>query len=89
MEFWTENERIFALDEGGRLLAEVTFPQVRPGEYCINHTFVDPSLRGQGTAGELVRAAVDEIGRRGGRVSATCSYAVAWLARHGSESAGA
>ena len=83
MEFRYEDERIYQTDGEGRLLAEVTFPQLTPGEYCIDHTFVDPALRGQGMADKLVRAAVDEIGRRGGRVRATCSYAAAWLARHG------
>ena len=33
-------------------------------------------------AAELVRRAVEEIENRGGRVEATCSYALLWLARN-------
>jgi len=39
-------------------------------------------MRGRGIASELVRLAVEEIERRGGRVEATCSYALLWLARN-------
>ena len=47
MDFCKEPGRIFATDEMGKLLAEVTFPE-QEGIAVINHTFVDGSLRGQG-----------------------------------------
>lgn len=77
-----EKERIYSMDDQGRLVAEITFPQVSPGLYCIDHTFVDSSLRGQGAAGELVRAALQEIEALGGTATATCSYAVRWMEAH-------
>ena len=77
-----EKTRIYALDKAGKLAAEITFPMVRPGVYCIDHTFVDPSLRGQGVADQLVRAALDHIRAQGGTPAATCTYAQAWMARH-------
>ena len=67
-------------DEFGNMIAEVTFPEKTPGVFTIDHTFVDGSLRGQGIASKLVGAAVDEICARGGKVEATCPYAVKWLA---------
>ena len=73
MEYITEKHRIFVMDNGEEI-GEVTFPE-RDGVYVINHTYVDDRLRGQGIASELVRRAVEEIERRGGRVEATCSYA--------------
>ncbi|MBR0085618.1 MAG: N-acetyltransferase [Lachnospiraceae bacterium] len=82
MEFEKGTNRLYKEDENGKLIAEVTFPETAPGVYTINHTFVDGSLRGQGVAGKLVQAAVNEIEGRGGEVRATCSYAVAWLAGH-------
>ena len=85
MEYTTQREEIFAADESGRRLAEITFPETAPGVFTINHTFVDDSLRGQGIAGELVRRAVAQIRANGGQVQATCSYAVGWLARHPQE----
>ena len=81
--FLTEQGRIYMEDEQGRIVAEITFPEILPGVYNINHTFVDNSLRGQGIASKLVQAAVDEIRRRGGEVQATCSYAVKWLSERG------
>ena len=79
MEFIHEPNRIYGTDENGKVLAEITFPETEPGVYTIDHTIVDGSLRGQGVAGKLVQAAVDDIKAKGGEVRATCSYAVAWL----------
>ena len=80
MEYITEKHRIYVVDNGEDV-GEVTFPE-RNGVYVINHTYVDDRLRGQGIAAELVRRAVEEIERRGGRLEATCSYAQLWLARN-------
>lgn len=80
MEYHTEKNRIYAV-EGGEEIGEVTFPE-RDGVYVINHTYVDNRYRGQGVASELVRRAVEAIEQRGGRVEATCSYALLWLARN-------
>ena len=80
MEYITYKNRIAAVVDG-KEVGEVTFPQ-RDGVYVINHTYVDDRLRGQGVASELVRRAVEEIERRGGRVEATCSYAALWLAQN-------
>ncbi len=80
MEYIVEKHRIYVVDDGEEV-GEVTFPE-RDGVYVINHTYVDDRLRGQGIAAELVRRAVEAIERRGGRVEATCSYALLWLARN-------
>ncbi|MBQ4417251.1 MAG: N-acetyltransferase [Butyrivibrio sp.] len=81
-EFQKEANRIFKTSESGKTIAEITFPETAPGVYTIDHTIVDDSLRGQGIAGKLVQAAVDEITARGGEVQATCSYAAKWLTTH-------
>lgn len=77
-----ESTRIYRKDEGGKLIAEVTFPEMPNHVYCINHTFVDESLRGQGVAGKLVSMAVSQIKDNKGTVTATCSYAKKWLEEH-------
>ena len=82
MEFQKSEGRIFAQDETGKLVAEITFPTTSENTYCINHTFVDPSLTGQGIAGQLVQMAVVQIRAQGGAVTATCSYAAKWLEKH-------
>ena len=85
MEFQHERERIFALDEQGKLVAEVTVP-VSEGVADIDHTFVDQSLRGQGVAGQLLDAAVRQIRMEGLRAKATCSYAAKWFKEHPDQS---
>ena len=85
MEFQHERERICALDEQGKLVAEVTFP-VSEGVADIDHTFVDQSLRGQGVAGQLLDAAVRQIRMEGLRAKATCSYAAKWFKEHPDQS---
>ncbi len=82
MEFTKEKGRIYKEDESGKVIAEITFPEVSPGVFDIDHTFVDDSLRGQGIAGQLMDAAVKEIRECGGDILATCSYAVTWLEKN-------
>ena len=85
MEFQKSAGRIFALGEDGKVLAEVTFPTVKEGLVDIDHTFVDPSLRGQGVAGKLLRAAAQEMRSQGQKAKLTCSYAVTWFENHPEE----
>ena len=82
MEFQYEDNRIFLPDGKGGVLAEITFPVGADGLPVIDHTFVDPSLRGQGMADKLVRAALEQIRKNGGTPAATCTYAVSWLEKH-------
>lgn len=82
MDFEREDNRIFAEDGAGNLVAEITFPACREGVVNIDHTFVDPSLRGQGVADKLVRAAVRYIREAGVKATVTCTYAQRWFAEH-------
>lgn len=84
MTFSQDPGRIFARDENGTLLAEVTFPQ-QDGVAVINHTFVDDSLRGQGVAGQLLQAVADTLRRESRKARPTCSYAVHWFDTHPEE----
>lgn len=81
MHFHYEPNRIFALNDQGNCIAEVTFPQ--EGEAVnINRTFVDPSLRGQGVAGKLMEAVVQVLQEKNQKAKPTCSYAVKWFEKH-------
>lgn len=82
MEFIKESNRIFAQDETGTLIAEVTFPNKSATTVDINHTFVDDSLRGQGVAGKLLLAAVESIHAQNKKAVATCPYAVKWFEKN-------
>lgn len=79
MEFTKNTNRIFANDETGRVIAEVTFPDISGGRVDIDHTFVDDSLRGQGVAGKLMLAAVGTLRAQGKKAIVTCPYAKKWF----------
>lgn len=61
--FKKDNNRFYMLDDFGKLVAEITFSS-SDKIIIIDHTFVDPSLRGQGIGGklvsEVVKIAIDE-----------------------------
>lgn len=76
MTFKYEPGRFYQLNEQGQLVAEVTF-QVAPDKpvYILDHTFVDPSLRGQGVAGQLVATVVEKARADHKQIMPLCSYA--------------
>ncbi len=82
MQFSYENNRFFALGESDTLLAEIVFPFTAPGTVDITRTFVDESLRGQGIADLLMRAAVEKIRAEGYKTAASCPYAARWFEKH-------
>lgn len=84
MEYRVISNRITAV-ESDRVLGEITFPVCGPETVVIDHTWVDPSLRGQGVAGQLVKRAADALRSTGRRAHVTCSYARVWFERHPEE----
>ncbi|WP_312694036.1 GNAT family N-acetyltransferase [Caproiciproducens sp.] len=82
MEFIYEKNRIYAKNESGMVVAEVTFPAVDEQTVNINHTFVDESLQGQGIAGKLMEAAASTLRQQKRKACLTCPYAVKWFENH-------
>ena len=82
MEFIHESNRIYLSDESNGMQAEVTFPETSAGVVNFNHTYVSPTLRGQGIAGNLLKAAADTVRTSQLKAYPTCSYAVAWFKKH-------
>ncbi|MGI6069676.1 MAG: GNAT family N-acetyltransferase [Blautia sp.] len=82
MDFVYTDNKISLMDERGRVLAEVTFPEAGESVVNINHTFVDDSLRGQGIAGRMMEAAAEHLRKQNKKVVLTCSYAVKWFEKH-------
>lgn len=74
MKFQSEPNRIFT-EQNGKLLAEVTFPNIDEHSYVIDKTYVDDSLRGQGIAGQLVKAVVELARSEGKTLEPLCTYA--------------
>jgi len=46
------------------------------------HTEVDDAYGGQGIGGQLARAALDDLRRRGQRVDPQCPFIAEWIGRH-------
>jgi hypothetical protein len=82
MEFQIEDGRVFHLDEQQEVLAEATYVYLSDGVVDINHTYVSPTLRGQGIAGLLMEAVANELRKKGLKATATCSYANVWLEKN-------
>lgn len=82
MEFITTSNHIYASDEAGNTIAEITFPLKYKGVVDIDHTFVDDSLRGQGVAGQLVEAAAQYLRANRLKAVVTCPYAKKWFEKH-------
>jgi len=82
MDFITENNRIYSVDANGKVISEITFPEVENGVVDINRTFVDSSLRGQGVAGKLMELAFNKIDQLNKKTVLSCPYAEKWVAQN-------
>ena len=82
MEWKYEDGRIYSVDEKNELLAETTFVNKGNGEVDIDHTYVNPALRGQGVAGSMMEVVAKYLQERSLKASASCSYANSWLKKH-------
>lgn len=80
---WTyENGRIYSVGENDELMAETTFVANGDGAVEIDHTYVNPVLRGQGVAGAMMEVVAAYLRESGLKASASCTYANAWLNKH-------
>jgi predicted GNAT family acetyltransferase len=82
MKTYTGTHKICFMDDDGTIAAEIDFPLQAPGIVTINHTVVDPRLRGQHIADKLMTQAVNHIRKSHWKAYVTCTYAQAWCKRH-------
>jgi predicted GNAT family acetyltransferase len=82
MELKRKDDRFVYLDEKGLTVAEIVFPMAGRDVVDIESTYVDPTLRGQGIADKLMRAAVEDIRARGLQAYTSCGYAEKWFSAH-------
>lgn len=82
MDFIYQPNRIYSVNEAGKVVAEVTFPSRSERVVEITHTFVDDSLRGQGIAGQLMAAVVEKVRSDRKKAFPSCSYAAKWFEAH-------
>lgn len=81
MEFEKGDNRFYKNDENGKLIAEITYVPSGEDKVLVDHTFVDPSLRGQGVAEQLVDRAVQEMKTENKKIVPVCPYVVSLFER--------
>lgn len=74
------NKTIYKIDD--QILGEIDYPSIDDKTVNITHTFVDPSLRGQGIADKLMTEVFKYLSENNLKVVCTCSYAASWLEKH-------
>lgn len=71
----------FHILQGSRRVGEMTYSRTNPSLVVVDHTYVDPSLRGQGVAQHLQDALVAWARKTGNKVVPVCSYVKAQFNR--------
>ncbi len=82
MDWKYEKRRIYSVNENNELMAEITFVYKANGEVDINHTYVNPILRGKGAAGKMMEVASEYLRKNSLKATASCPYANAWLKKN-------
>lgn len=72
----------FSLPEGS---GELTYEEPDPGVVELDHTWVDPQIRGHGYADLLARAALAWARAEGKRVVPLCPFVHHYIDRHPTE----
>jgi predicted GNAT family acetyltransferase len=71
----------FFILRDGRRIAEMTWRRDDARHITIDHTYVDPQLRGAGVARQLLDAAVAWARQTGTKITPRCAYVAARFAR--------
>jgi predicted GNAT family acetyltransferase len=84
MKFIQEETRIIALNDTNETMGYIGWKVLEDGVLNANHTFVDPTFRGQGVAQYLLKELVDYARKENKKIFATCSFVVKMF-NHGDE----
>lgn len=75
MEIKEEKNRFALYNDEGTEIGEMTWVDAGEDIMVIDHTFVDPTYRGQKLAEKLVRNGVEKARRDGVKIVPLCPYA--------------
>ncbi|MDT2828772.1 GNAT family N-acetyltransferase [Enterococcus viikkiensis] len=75
MEIKEGKDRFVLLNDEGNEAGEMTWSNAGPEIMIIDHTFVDPTYRGQQLAQKLVAAGVDKARKDGKKIIPLCPFA--------------
>lgn len=82
MDFTHKPDQIVLYSKDQYILAQITFPEIDEKNVKIDHTFVDPALRGQGIANQMIEQVITELRRQKKTAVPTCSWAKTWFEHH-------
>ncbi len=82
MDWNFEKGRIYSVSDSGELMAEATYEVLENGDLNVDHSYVNPSLRGRGVADEMMKVVAEYLRKEGYRAVASCSYAHIWFERN-------
>ena len=71
----------YEIRDGERVLGVAAYER-RGDTVVFTHTEVDPDAGPSGLGSTLVRAALDDVRSRGGKVVPQCSFVRGWIERH-------
>ena len=74
-----ENKTTYIVND--QIMGEVNYPYIDDKKVNITHTFVDPTLRGQGIADKMMNEVFKYL-QKNNIQTCTCSYATSWLEKH-------
>lgn len=82
MEIKKGNNRFYIGESEENPIARITWKNGGNNVIIIDHTIVDPSLRGQGIAGKLLDTVVEMARAENLKIVPVCSYAVVKMGRN-------
>ncbi len=81
MEIKKGHNKFYIGESESDMQARITWKNGGDNIIVIDHTIVDPRLRGQGIAGELIKKVVEMAREENLKIVPVCSYAVVKLTR--------
>ncbi len=82
MTYQFEKEKMTLLSEEGSVMGWIKHPQIKPGIINIESVFTDPQFRGQGLAGQMMKALLEHLRKNEGKAVLTCPYAQRYVGEH-------
>ncbi len=81
-QFKHKKNGIYLENNNGENIAYVEYFLEENKVANIDHTYVDPILRGQNVADKLLMAVNEKLNLEGYTIKPTCSYAIKWYEKH-------
>lgn len=76
MEIKKGNNKFYIGENESEMIARITWKNGGENIIVVDHTIVDPSLRGQGVAGKLLEKVVEMAREENLKIVPVCSYVV-------------